>query len=175
MEEVNLSEPVSLLVKKGEAIVMRSVTFGDLKRALEERFGKSVAEFILFDAGFSCGVRSADRLSKHFNVTGRDLLKKVEAHKKGEGWCELSFEEFNHLRPSGRILAKNSFEAKGYGRSDRPICHFLRGFLSGVVSYVTGVKVVLTEVRCLALGNEWCEFRVFRVYGPFRQPQHALS
>jgi len=164
-----------MLIRKGEAIIMRNVSFGDLKKALEERFSKSVAEFILFDVGFSCGLRSASRISNEFNITGRDLLKKVEQYKEEDRWCRLSFDEFNHVKPSGRIVVRDSFEAKGYGRSDRPVCHFLRGFLSGVVSYVTGVKVVLTEAKCLALGEEYCEFRVFRVYAPSHQLRHPLS
>jgi len=60
----------------------------------------------------------------------------------------------------GRIIVEGSFEAKGYGKSTIPVCHFLRGYLAGFLSTILVAKVELLETKCLAKGDGHCEFQV---------------
>ncbi len=146
------------LLKAKEAIILRNVTFATIHKRFEEIFGEGPAAFIMFEAGRVCGKRSIERLADVTKVIGRRLLIEVERLKKDEGWCLMDFGKLNLKTGKGVIIVKDSFEALGYGSSQRPICQFLRGFLSAVISYVLKRDVVLMETKCLAKGDPYCEF-----------------
>lgn len=146
------------LLKAKEAIILRNVTFATIYKRFEEIFGEGPAAFIMFEAGRVCGKRSVERLASVTKATGRRMLVEVERLKKGEGWCSMDFSRFNLRTGKGVIIVKDSFEALGYGSSQRPVCQFLRGFLSSVVSYALKRDVVLMEAKCLAKGDPYCEF-----------------
>ncbi|KXA99094.1 hypothetical protein AKJ47_02480 [candidate division MSBL1 archaeon SCGC-AAA261G05] len=146
------------VLEEGEGIIMRNVTFADLRKRLEDQYTRSVAATILFEVGQYCGERSASRLAEEEGVEGRELLSAIKNHKEGEGWAELDFETVDLDRGRGRIVAADCFEAKGYEESTEPICHFLRGYLSGALSHVTGSELVLEEEQCIAAGDRTCQF-----------------
>ena len=64
------------------------------------------------------------------------------------------------------IVAKveNSYMARHLPeRSDRPLCHLIRGHIAGVMEELTGWKMDAEETMCLAMGDEYCEFVARRV------------
>lgn len=159
MRGVEMRKESALRLLKGkEAIILRNVTFATIYKRYEEIFGESPAALIMFEAGKGCGKRSIERLASTTKATGKRLLVKVERLKRAEGWCLIDFGRFDLKAGKGVIIVKDSFEALGYGSSQRPMCQFLRGFLSSAVSYVLKRDVVLTETKCLAKGDPYCEF-----------------
>lgn len=148
-----MAEPI------GEAIILKYATFAELKKKLEYMFTKSAAAVMLFEAGRECGKRSAARASKGTKKNGEALLREIRDLKKRENWCIVDFGDFDLKRGKGIVHINNSFEALGYGSSTEPVCHFLRGYLSGALSYICGADIVLIESKCLAKGDRYCEFR----------------
>lgn len=148
----------SSLVKRKKAIIMRNITFAEIKKGLEEKFGKSVSSLILFEAGVACGRRSASRISSESEITGGKLLEEISRLKLDEGWCEVSFDEFDLESGEGRVVVSDSFEALGYGESTEPVCHFLRGYFSGVLSFTLKSNIVLMEEKCIAKKDQQCVF-----------------
>ncbi|MGC8937349.1 MAG: V4R domain-containing protein [Candidatus Methanomethylicaceae archaeon] len=55
---------------------------------------------------------------------------------------------------------ENSFEAREYGRSEKPVCFFLKGFLEGFFREAFGREFKVTETECIAKGDKVCTFRV---------------
>jgi predicted hydrocarbon binding protein len=143
-----------------DAITLKFVTFAGLKKRLEGMFGKDAAALMLFEAGKECGKRSAIRTSKVTGKKGEDLLKEMGELKKSENWCIVNFNDLDLKQRKGTVFVNNSFEALGYGSSAEPVCHFLRGYLSGVLSQICGADMVLIEGKCLAKGDRYCEFHV---------------
>jgi len=166
--EVNVIKPKPLIVESfhfpltidgDSALIMRGMTFADLQKKLEELF-ETGAELILYEAGRSCGRRSCHRIKRRYGLKGMDLLEAVRQIKRAEGWGEVDFSNFELDRVRGSIIVRRCFEAVNYGKSDRPVCHFMRGYLEGVLEETLGKIVRLMEVRCAATGQEYCEFRV---------------
>jgi bacteriochlorophyll 4-vinyl reductase len=148
------------LVRKGKAFIMRNITFADLKKGLEETFTPSAAAVILYKAGMACGRRSAERVVKHLKLRDETLLNAIVKLKVKEGWGSINFENLNLKKKLGNIIVKNSFEAEGYGKSDMPVCHFLRGYLAGVLSVALNTEINLIETACTAKGDPNCEFQI---------------
>ena len=145
------------LLRRDKAFIMRDVSFSDFKRGLEEKFGLG-AEIIFYEVGKTCGKRSYQRLAKHYS--GREaLIQAMAKHKANERWGRIEV-EVDWLRGSGSIRIYSCFESRAYGPSEKPVCHFIRGFLEAFLSEAYGKPLHLTEVACIAEGNPYCHFRV---------------
>jgi len=91
-----------------------------------------------------------------------DVLEAISKTKRAEGWGKICFKGLavEKGKVKGRIVVEGSFEAKGYGKSTIPVCHFLRGYLAGVLSTILATRVEILETKCLAKGDDYCEFQV---------------
>jgi len=45
-------------------------------------------------------------------------------------------------------------------KTNKPCCYFLSSFIGGIIKRLFNIEVNVNEVRCMALGEEFCEFRV---------------
>lgn len=171
VKEIHLIEPKPLIADEihfpliitdqSKGIIFRVETFSDLQRNLEEMFSKSAAETMLYIAGKKCGERSCERVMKKYGLRDTEIILKAIAQlKKAEGWGMLEFWNMNLNEDRGEIVVKESFEADGYGKSTTPVCHFLRGYLAGVLNKISGKSVNILEKECKAAGSEACVFKV---------------
>jgi predicted hydrocarbon binding protein len=147
------------LLKNGEAIVMRNITFAELKKTLESTFSFETAAVILYVAGKGCGRRSAIRLMEQ-GFKGLELVDALIKVKIAEGWGFFKFPE--KLNFDCTVIVEDSFEAKGYGSSDKPVCFFIAGYIGGFLSEMLGADVDANEVSCKAKGDKHCLFKIKR-------------
>ncbi|MEM2851395.1 MAG: V4R domain-containing protein [Candidatus Bathyarchaeia archaeon] len=148
-------------VVKERFIRLRISTFAEFKKRLETLFGKDAAATILFEAGRACGKRSALRVSSGSKKDVNSILEQIRKIKRDEKWCKVDFNRFDIERGAGVVIMKDSFEGLGYSNPGEPVCHFLRGYFSGVLSYLCKADIVLIEVKCIAKGDPYCELRDF--------------
>ena len=144
-------------------IIMRGGTFVDLQKNVEAVLGEE-ADALLYEAGIRAGASSAQILLEKW---GREDFMKRWAEfygSRGCGWFKLEEAEINPER-GGVIKLSSSFIAEGYGRSEKPVCHFLCGFLVGVFQELLGVKLTCEEIRCAATRESYCEFKLERYEG----------
>lgn len=73
------------------------------------------------------------------------------------GWGKLNF-DFSSTPM--RVVLANSQEAKWMGKSDKPVCHFYAGIVSGYAGTITGKKIDVKEVACKAAGASKCVFEL---------------
>jgi predicted hydrocarbon binding protein len=48
--------------------------------------------------------------------------------------------------------------------SDRPTCHYVRGYLCGAINSLKSVKAAAVEASCQSMGDTHCEF-ILQVIG----------
>jgi hypothetical protein len=156
LERAELSNCHELL-KKGEAFIMHMITFADLKKGLEKEFSTG-ATIILYIQGKNCGKRSCRRLMGKYRDKTK-LLNIVTEYKKSEKWGVIEF-SVDLEKGEGNIIVRESFEAKQYGYSPVPVCHFLRGYLAGVLGEIMGKDITVIETECIARGSQFCLFEI---------------
>jgi len=89
---------------------------------------------------------------------GLDALKGLLARYEALGHGR--FEVVDYVEGVAcRVVARGLFECVG-GRSAVPRSHFFRGLLAGFISGLWARNVRVSEIRCAAMGDEWCEFEV---------------
>jgi len=153
------------MLKAGvRVVIMRAGTFVDLQKQIEKILGVD-ASALFYEAGIRAGRESTRVLLEEWDERGIDFLKRWGRFYRsaGVGWFKLEDINIDFENENGHLRIKQSFIAEEYSKSNRPVCHFLCGFFSGVLQEVLGEKVTCEEVKCIAKGDEYCEFK-FRRY-----------
>jgi len=75
----------------------------------------------------------------------------------GVGWVE----SLDEKKPFVIMRVKNCFNAMGYKNSRKPVCYAMSGIFAGAGTIVFGREMECIETKCIAMGDEFCEFEVF--------------
>ena len=153
-----LHEPA--LGPREEGFEFRFETFQDLKSSLVRIFGVS-ARVIIYDAGIDPGRRSYSRMVRD-SLSREDALKLLVQRKASQNWGRINIESIDWQAKSGRISVEDSFEARGATvqspKEPSCSCDFFKGYVAGFFSELLAAEVAVREERCVAMGNERCEF-----------------
>ena len=108
--------------------------------------------------GFRTGFNLAKEISEITKHTDEALIRDVFDFLKAHGLG--SFEYKSSLLPhSGEIVVRVSQGIEALASNmPAPRCHFTRGMLSGIISYVMGSYVPMQEVKCVGKGDKYCMF-----------------
>jgi len=120
---------------------------------------------LAYEAAKDAARQIVDLLRKEWKLNGENLLKaSLELlEEMGIGRLTLVLPRLK-LRRKIVVRIEGSYIAKGVAkRSDRPVCHLIKGTIAGGLEALTGWKMDAEETKCLAMGDEYCEFTVKRV------------
>ncbi len=104
------------------------------------------------------GLKEVDR-KKIFDFTS-NIIKNIL------GWGDIVFDYVSFEEKKARIFVKSgAFPLKYkllYKKSSRsPVCYWLAGILRKHFSVIFGKEMKIKETKCLACGNNFCEFQVY--------------
>ena len=93
----------------------------------------------------------------------RQLLENIVHQVRATGWGAPKIQKYNEKNGDLTILVENNplvgLLGKGE-KSDRPVCHYFRGYWVGVVSEILERKVSCVETKCMSMGAAYCEFNI---------------
>jgi len=131
-------------------------TLEDMHRLFEKlREAGSGGLAIIYHMGYGAGESLAKRLGKYF----RDNRKALE-------YLLLYYETLGHGKFKLRIYSEKErckvvveelLECMGV-KSSEPNSQLFRGILAGFLTELWGVEVEVVETKCIAMGDEYCEF-----------------
>lgn len=61
------------------------------------------------------------------------------------------------------VLYNDCFEAVTYGNAERSVCHLVEGYLEGFLCELFNKEITLTEVKCQAMGDAYCEHLIANI------------
>lgn len=97
------------------------------------------------------------------SFTKRQVLENIVHQLRVTGWGAAEVQKYDEKRGVLVIVVENNplVAALGTGgKSDRPVCHYFRGYWVGVVSEVLERRVSCAETKCMGMGDAHCEFRI---------------
>ena len=116
---------------------------------------------IIFDMGKRVGASAAKKFKSSYELRGRELVETFLALQAAAGWFDYEVVSFDEGGPELDIRLYENFECLPLkGKSDKPVSNFVRGALAGVVGEAFERDFSVNEVRCLAVGDPYCEFVV---------------
>ena len=146
-------ESGEFFVQEGPTIIMSIPSFVRIQKLAEEILGKEGAAVVFYEAGKKGGITWTRTWKDEWGLEGSAFIRAIE-----EFFAELGWGKFSIDIETCTIKVKNSFIAKGYGKSDVPVCHFLHGYYAGIVEVLTDRVMDGEEVKCAACGDDLCVF-----------------
>lgn len=173
---ISRKNSITLDAEKGEAtarfgeahrrmVLIASGAFVKMAEALNS-FG-SAAFTMLYMMGQEKGrydvLKEMEALRQQgISFTKRQVLENITHQLRVTGWGAARVQKYDEKRGALTVVENNPLVvALGTGgKSDRPVCHYFRGYWVGVVSEVLERKVSCAETKCMGMGDEYCEFRI---------------
>lgn len=140
------------------ATIMPIEIFREIWEGFETILTPSGLEAVLYDVGKRNGTYYAKYLSEKYNVKGDELLSAIIQAIKATGWGIVEVRTIDFKNLSGTIIVKECFEALAREKKPYKVCHWIRGFVAGFLSLVLHQPIEAVETKCLAVGDEHCEF-----------------
>lgn len=128
---------------------MLNSIFMKIQKTLEASIGQSSAK-VLYTAGEEFGHKYMQILKQeNEKTTIQDLLTELEA-------TDFVKAQFNP--DDMQFQVHESPIAASYGDSEEPVCHFLAGFFTGIVSEYYEKEIAYKEISCKAVQDSICVF-----------------
>jgi predicted hydrocarbon binding protein len=142
------------------AISMTTQTFSRIHKKVYELGGKDGLQVTFGDAGREAGEYIAKHLMEFWELKEKRALESyIKSFYAEIGWGFISEMDID----SGKVVLKNSFEAVGHEGSIEPICAFLERYFAGMFTAIKEKACGCREIKCIAKGDPYCEFRIEEV------------
>jgi predicted hydrocarbon binding protein len=140
-----------------KAVMMEAGYLGRMLAAVRKRFGTG-GESIIHEEGQGYG---RDAWTHYVTMLGsgflRSNLQDVLKLYQALGWFKLEGVDWNDTDRSVTVRTRGNFECEG-AKSSSPYSHFVRGHLAGGLTAIMGKEMACEETKCIAVGDEYCEF-----------------
>lgn len=150
--------PITL---EGERVVIfRKPVYEALLNGIRKKFG-SAGEAMLYYQGFSIGFEIYDayvKIAKSERL--EDLIEVAKAVNMTLGWGIADKVKVDVEKGTAMLRTYLNFECELGENNGRPYSQFYRGAIAGIFTRFFGKDVKVTETRCIAKGDPYCEFVV---------------
>jgi len=150
----------ALYVAGERSVIFRKTLYQALIKIVREFFGTGGGA-LLYHMGTVIGRQAFE---SHKEIAGEyldRLIKISEALFKAFGFGKAEILEVDVKNGKARVRVWNSFECELFKQAGEPSSHFVRGIWSGWFQALFKREVRSVEVKCIAKGDEYCEFRIF--------------
>jgi predicted hydrocarbon binding protein len=175
--EMSGKDGVTLDVEKGEArgrfgenpqrmVLIASEAFVRMMEALKVFGTGALTMFYMMgqEKGRYDVLKEIAVLRQHgTSFTKRQLLENIVHHTRATGWGASRIQKCDENRRALTISVENNPLVVALGtsvKSDRPNCHYLRGYWVGAASEVLEGKMSCAETKCMGMGDAYCEFQI---------------
>lgn len=153
------SEKGGLFYKEVRYLLIRPEVLVTLQKEIEKELGER-ADRILFQSGFQGGSLSSKRYREVFNFSHEEIVRFMIEMGPQIGWGRFELERFDPGNKHLSVKVYHSPFAETYGPSRTPVCHFIRGVLTGMASVIFDKESEVNEILCLAKGDPFCKFEL---------------
>ncbi|HEX6122258.1 MAG TPA: 4-vinyl reductase [Ktedonobacterales bacterium] len=132
---------------------------GDTHKRLIESLGDRAAT-VLFQAGESAGNLAAAGIPALVSSLGLTLTPQLIRQRFLDlqvfGWATIVALDVDDQFVGHALLADDFTVGPWQGKAPSSVCHWIRGFLSGALSSLTGHPLQVSEPECQAKGDPHC-------------------
>lgn len=158
----------SFPIKIGDdrVIVLREQGIRGIINGLRKRLG-SAAEAIQYFVGFEAGLefgRNHRKLGETLGIKkASEIFSKVSAPLFTPiGFGVMKVLEISDSPPHALVRVYRCFECEcAPEKVDKPYSHLVRGMMAGVSTHLFGIEMAVKEIKCIAIGDPYCEFEVY--------------
>jgi len=150
----------AITFKNMRYMLIRPDTVVDFQKAVEAKVGPEKCAQMMMAGGYTGGSRSSERYKKVFNYTGEEIVAFMCKMGGEIGWGKFNVIKLDVANKGFIVEVENSAFAAAYGKSDRGVCHMIRGVMAGMAVGIFGGDVVSEETLCRSKGDGRCRFEI---------------
>ncbi len=117
---------------------------------------------IVMELGKDFGAKSVRIVESEFNLKEDRLLHSTLMYVGARGYGRVLNIEGSLESGTLKVRVHSSL-AELWGKSDKPVDLLIEGSLLGAVQEITGKKWTSKEIRCIAMGDNYCEFELTQI------------
>ncbi len=141
-------------------VALPVAVFDALRAEIEKDLGTYETVRALHQAGYHAGVVAARTLDREaggsaLELSGAGFWGHLSDYFSKRGWGSLSHEA---VHPGVGVLSSSDWAESAVGGDDETACGISAGFLSGLLSQLTGRAVAVLVIRCRGRGDGGCDF-----------------
>jgi predicted hydrocarbon binding protein len=149
--------------KESTLLILKSDSFLKTIQALTNSFGTSGSGMI-FNMGLNCGYSEGTHVLEESKEPQPDnsesLLEKSFYRSTSMGWGDISIDHYDAETSTLEITIDNNPFKDNCGTERLEGCHFIRGYLAGVVSEILDTDMVFTSDECKGTQDGYCTFHM---------------
>jgi predicted hydrocarbon binding protein len=133
------------------------------QKRMESLVGFDASAMLLYEAYKEAGRTSGNVVAADVMFKGKKSIKVILTaldYIRIQGWGKWEISEYDESKTI--FVVSDSPITDAYGKSDRAVCHPIRGVIAGFAEFFTGEKRECVETLCRAKGDDHCEFIVAR-------------
>jgi len=144
------------------SIIFLEPDFQEMIKGFYEKLGETAAVF-LYHLAYSGGKFLAKYFSEKLGLKGKELLVEILKAYQAGGWGKIELVECDFHKDRIVLRLHNSIECKIFKGSNKTASQFIRGHISGLLSELLKANVRVMESKCIAKGDQYCEFHMEKV------------
>jgi len=152
-----------LKIEGSRFVLFLSDSLVSIQKRMESLVGFEAAGMLLYEAYKEAGRTSGNLIMRTLKVQTAKTFKTIQRALDSigiQGWGRWEIGEYD--RSKTVFIVRDSPIAEIYGKSERAVCHPIRGVIGGFAEFFTGEKRECMEPVCKAKGDDHCEFIVAR-------------
>jgi predicted hydrocarbon binding protein len=151
---------VSILGTQNIVINMQLET--NLLKIMEKNLDYELYRQMVSELGREFGVKNVKAVESEFQLKEDRLFLSTIRYVGARGYGKLLSTEGN--LESGKIKIRlHSSLAEKWGKSNKPVDVLIEGGLQGNAEGITGKKWICKETKCIAMGDDYCEFELTQI------------
>ncbi len=135
-----------------------------LQDRLEDEMGREQMESLMLDAGRHQVQQALERYKDRYgmdDISKDKIVNYANTIIKILGWGEVTIQNADSddvIVSVEHPTLPSVYRNRNDEMADAPVCHYLRGMMSGGMSAIIGEDVTLEETTCAAMGGKICVF-----------------
>ena len=155
-----------LVIEGKRVIILREQGIKGIINGLRKRLG-SAAEAIQYFLGFEAGLEFGEnhrRIGERLGIKKHsEIFSRISAPMfVTVGFGVMKVLKISDNPPYAHIRIYGCFECEcAPKKSEKPYSHLVRGMIAGVFTRLFGVEMTVKEIKCVAMGDPYCEFEAY--------------
>jgi uncharacterized protein len=159
-DNLEYSSDKGLISFKGvRYLILRPETIMTMYKNLRSKYGNDV-DIYFFQGGFEGGRLSSEKYRDHFGLNEMELIDFVLETGGEIGWGKFDLVKYDKVYKFLDVKVSNSAFVTKDNITEFPVCHFIRGVLSGMASVLFSSEIISNENNCAAKGDNYCLFSI---------------
>ncbi|MFB0563038.1 MAG: V4R domain-containing protein [Candidatus Lokiarchaeia archaeon] len=142
-------------------VIPANIILNVIKKAGEDNLLDAIKDQLVY-AGYKTGKALAQIFKERYQLLGEKNYVNCAKIFSVFGWGRSQFsleDDYDKIR----VSIENSPFISSLRKVNKPICYTQIGFLEGVLEEACGSQYEVEEIKCVGLGEEYCEFLATKI------------